>query len=165
MDASKSKCAIQLKEHLQHQQEPFSLQDYLVERSYMFKNCNFDSSNIHHLFSANNLKCSIKYDLHRKRKRILQATEFLKTLLYKFIPTVDKKEFSYYVHEITADTQATGPTNELFSLKRLAASDHITNNDVGNNVLLYEQHHSSTLVDTFQSLRSLEVRDSYLKPQ
>ncbi|TKY71225.1 hypothetical protein E2542_SST07521 [Spatholobus suberectus] len=135
MDTSKPQSAKQLKEHLRHHQEPFSLQSYLVERSYMFKNFSSDSSNIHHLYSAKNLKWSIKYDLHKIRKRLLHATGILRSLLYKFIPAVDNQEFSnwdeehysdlYYGLELTADTQATQQTN---SLKTLAVSGHFTNN-------------------------------------
>ena len=114
MDTSKPQSAKQLKEHLQHNQEPFSLQSYLIKRSYMFKNSSSDSSNIQHLYSAKDLKWSIKYDLHKIRKRLLHASGILRSLLYKFIPTEDNQELSneehnsdlYYVHEyLTAHTQ------------------------------------------------------------
>ncbi|CAJ1924862.1 unnamed protein product [Sphenostylis stenocarpa] len=134
MDTSKPQS---LKEYLQHHQEPFSLQSYLVERSYMFKNFSSDSSNIHHLYSAKNLKWSIKYDLHNLKKRLLHATGILRSLLYKFTPTENNQEFSnwdeerntdlYYVHEyLTAHTQATKQTS---SLKTLDLSHHFANND------------------------------------
>ncbi|KAJ1386679.1 hypothetical protein SESBI_40604 [Sesbania bispinosa] len=178
MDASKPQCAKQLKEHLQHHQEPFSLQNYLIERSYMFKNCNCDSSSIHSFYSAKNLKWSIKYDLHKIRKRFLHATGVLRSLLYKFISTDDNQEFSrwdeehnsdpYHVHEIiTAEYQATQQTNEIFSLKRLAVSDYFTDTEFEDKVLHHENH-SSTLVDMFQTftlpkLRRPEV-DTGVKP-
>ncbi|XP_020216000.1 uncharacterized protein LOC109799787 [Cajanus cajan] len=135
MDTSEPQSSKQLKEHLQHHQEPFSLQSYLAERSYMFENFNFGSSNIN---SAKNLKWSIKYDIHKIRKRLLHATGMLRSLLYKFIPTDDNHEFSnwdeehisdlYYVHELTAVSQTTQQTN-------LAVSGHFTNNDVQDKVL------------------------------
>ena len=177
MDASKQEYAKTLNEHLQQQQEPFSLQNYIIERSYMFKNCNSDRSNIHGLYSAKNLKWSIKYDLHKIRNRFLHATGTLRSFLYKFIPTVDNQEFSiwdeehnsdrYYLHEVIADTQATQQTDELFSMKRLAASDYFTNSDDEGKVLPYE-HHSSTLMNMFQTftlpkLRRPEVRYSFVK--
>jgi len=138
MDTSDQQSTKQLREHLQHHQEPFSLQSYLIERSYMFKNfSSSESTNIHHLYSAKNLKWSIKYDLHKIRKRLLHATGILRSLLHNFIPTEDNQEFSnwkeednsdlYYVHEyLTAHTQATQQTS---SLKTLAMSHHFTNND------------------------------------
>ncbi|KAL2349533.1 hypothetical protein Fmac_003533 [Flemingia macrophylla] len=139
MDTSKPQSSKQLKEHLQHHQEPFSLPSYLVERSYMFENFNSHSSNI---YSAKNLKWSIKYDIHKIRKRLLHATGMLRSLLYKFIPTVGNPEFSnwdedhnndlYYVHELTAVTQATQQTN---SLKTLAVPGHFTNHDFQDKVL------------------------------
>ncbi|RDY04319.1 hypothetical protein CR513_11977, partial [Mucuna pruriens] len=167
MDTSKPQCSKQLKEHLQHHQEPFSLQSYLVERSYMFKNFSSDSSNIHHLYSTKNLKWSIKYDLHKIRKRLLHATEILRSLLFKFPPTVDNQEFSnwdeehnrdiYYVHEyLTAHTQ---PTQQTKSLKTLAVSGHFTNNDVQDKVLPANMFQTFTL----PKLRRSEV-DTETKP-
>ncbi|KAK7308124.1 hypothetical protein VNO77_41721 [Canavalia gladiata] len=164
MDTSKPQSAKQLKEHLQHHQEPFSLQSYLIERSYMFKNLSSDSSNIHCLYSAKNLKWSIKYDLHKLRKRFLHATGILRSLLYKFIPADENHEFLswdeefnsdlYYVHEISAETQATQPTN---SPKTLVVSDHFTNHDVQDKVLPYESH-SSTLVNMYQTFTLPKLR-------
>lgn len=73
MEASKAVSAKKLKEHLQHQQEPFSLHKYLKERRY-----SVDS-------------IIIKHDEKHKtisRKRFLHASKILrlKSLLYKFIP-------------------------------------------------------------------------------
>lgn len=139
MDTSGQQSTKQLKDHLQHHQEPFSLQSYLIERSYMFNNLSYETTNIHHLYSAKNLKSSIKYDLHKIRKRLLHATGILRSLLYKFIPTEDSQEFSnwveednsdlYYVHEyLTAHTQATQQTR--------AMSHHFTKNDAPHNKVL-----------------------------
>ncbi|KAH1266104.1 hypothetical protein GmHk_01G001674 [Glycine max] len=118
----------------------------------MFKNSSSDSSNIQHLYSAKDLKWSIKYDLHKIRKRLLHASGILRSLLYKFIPTEDNQEFSneehnndlYYVHEyLTAHTQATQQTD---SLKTLAVSScHSTNNDVQDKVLPANMFRTLTL--------------------
>ena len=118
----------------------------------MFKNSSSDSSNIQHLYSAKDLKWSIKYDLHKIRKRLLHASGILRSLLYKFIPTEDNQEFSneehnndlYYVHEyLTAHTQATQQTD---SLKTLAVSScHFTNNDVQDKVLPANMFQTLTL--------------------
>ncbi|KAL5176951.1 hypothetical protein HKD37_08G022798 [Glycine soja] len=152
MDTSKPQSAKQLKEHLQHNQEPFSLQSYLIKRSYMFKNSSSDSSNIQHLYSAKDLKWSIKYDLHKIRKRLLHASGILRSLLYKFIPTEDNQEFSneehnsdlYYVHEyLTAHTQATQQTDSLKTL--VVSSCHFTNNDVQDKVLPANMFRTLTL--------------------
>ena len=150
MDTSKPQSAKQLKEHLQHNQEPFSLQSYLIKRSYMFKNSSSDSSNIQHLYSAKDLKWSIKYDLHKIRKRLLHASGILRSLLYKFIPTEDNQEFSneehnsdlYYVHEyLTAHTQATQQTGQWARPNR---------NKWEREVLSHTQHtHSSLPSDTY----------------
>lgn len=167
-DSSKPQSAKQLKELLQHQQEPFSLQDYLTERSFMFKNCNSDSSSIHSLYSAKNLKWSIKNDVHKIRRRFLHVTEILRSLLYKFTPIVDNHEFSscdehnsdrYYVHEIAEDIRETQQVNEPFSLRRFNLSHHFANSDVVDKVFPYEND-SSTLVNmsfTLPNLRRSEV--------
>jgi len=139
MDASHQQSTKQLKDHLLHHQEPFSLQSYLIERSYMFNNLSSESTNIHHLYSAKNLKWSIKYDLHKIRKRLLHAAVILRSLL----STEDSQEFSnwdeehnsdlYYVHEyLTAHTQA---TQQASSPKTLPMSHHFTNNEVHHKVL------------------------------
>lgn len=177
MDASIPQSAKQLKEHLQQHQEPFSLHNYLIERSYMFNNCNSDSgSNTQSIYSAKNLKWSIKYDIYKFRKRFLHATGILRSVLYKFIPTDESKDFSSwdeehnsdlynYVHEITIDTKATQHTDEPFSLKRFAMSHHFTDIDVEEDKVSPYENHSSTLGNMFQTftfpkLRRSEVRDS-----
>ncbi|XP_057443576.1 uncharacterized protein LOC130735684 [Lotus japonicus] len=174
-DSSKPQSAKQLKELLQHQQEPFSLQDYLTERSFMFKNCNSGSSSIHSLYSAKNLKWSIKNDVHKIRRRFLHVTEILRSLLYKFTPIVDNHEFSscdehnsdrYYVHEIAEDIRETQQVNEPFSLRRFNLSHHFANSDVVDKVFPYEND-SSTLVNmsfTLPNLRRSEV-DTCTKPR
>ncbi|KAI4298590.1 hypothetical protein L6164_032130 [Bauhinia variegata] len=149
MDASKRVTAKQLKELLQEQQEPFSLNNYLSERRYMFKNWRSDnSSNIHHLSSAKNPKWLIKYDSRKIRKRFILARGILRSLLHKFIPTGGSPEFSKW--ETTSETQISQQAN-----------------NVQGQVLAYE-HHSSTLLNMFQTftlpkLRSLEV-DADVKP-
>ncbi|KAK7405852.1 hypothetical protein VNO78_07462 [Psophocarpus tetragonolobus] len=167
MDTSKPQSAKQLKEHLQHHQEPFSLQSYLNERNYMFNSCSSDSGTSHHLYSAKNLQCSFKYDLHKIKKRLLHATGILRSLLYKFIPTIDNQEFSiwdeehdselYYVHEyLTAHTQDTPQTN---SLKTLSVSGHFSNNDAQDKVLPA----NTFQIFTLPKLRRSEV-DTGAKP-
>ncbi|BAU00830.1 hypothetical protein VIGAN_10246400 [Vigna angularis var. angularis] len=160
MDTSGQQSTKQLKEHLQHHQEPFSLQSYLIERSYMFNNnLSYESTNIHHLSSAKNLKSSIKYDLHKIRKRLLHATGILRSLLFKFIPTEDS-QFSnwveednndlYYVHEyLTAHTQ---PTQQTSSLKTLAMSHHFTKNDA--------PHHKVLPANMFQTFTLPKLKRS-----
>jgi len=161
MDTSHQQSTKQLKEHLRHHQEPFSLQSYIIERSYMFKNLSSESSNIHHLYSAKNLKWSIKYDLHKLRKRLLHATVILRSLL----STEDSQEFSnwdeehnsdlYYVHEyLTAHTQ---PTQQTSSPKTLAMSHHFSNNDAHHKVLPVNMIQTLTL----PKLKRSEVSKGY----
>ncbi|KAK7366493.1 hypothetical protein VNO80_08484 [Phaseolus coccineus] len=163
MDTSDQQSTKQLKDHLQHHQEPFSLQSYLIERSYMFNNLSSESTNIHQLYSAKNLKWSIKYDLHKIRKRLVHAIVILRSLL----STEDSQEFSnwdeehnsdlYYVHEhLTAHTQATRQTS---SPKTLAMSHHFTNNEAHHKVL------PTSMIQTFTlpKLKRSEV-DAGTKP-
>ncbi|KAL1317061.1 uncharacterized protein LOC107643291 isoform X2 [Arachis ipaensis] len=126
MDVSKT-----LKEHLQRQQEPFSLQDYIIERSYLFNKCKSDNSSAKHL----------KYDdIHKIRKRFLHATGILRTLLYKFIPSDWDDEH----HSHSGDKKQTD--DELFSLKSLTAPDYYT---------------KSQVEDVFQTFTTSELHIAY----
>ncbi|KAF7811097.1 uncharacterized protein G2W53_032073 [Senna tora] len=70
MEASKAVSAKQLKEHLEHQQEPFSLHNYLSERRYTSSSTSVDS----------------KHKTRRHTSMFLHASRILRSLLYKFIP-------------------------------------------------------------------------------
>ncbi|KAL4314939.1 hypothetical protein AHAS_Ahas15G0135200 [Arachis hypogaea] len=131
MDVSKT-----LKEHLQRQQEPFSLQDYIIERSYLFNKCKSDNSSAKHL----------KYDdIHKIRKRFLHATGILRTLLYKFIPSdwddehhshsdihniredaVDKRERKRIGRRMRSSRKSSGATNPLVALLNTLRRDTLT---------------------------------------
>ncbi|XP_054778088.1 uncharacterized protein LOC129286083 [Prosopis cineraria] len=166
MDASKPESAKQLKEYLQHQQEPFSLQTCLSEKSYRFKNFSSGTTrNMHCLHSRKNLKRSVKCDLYNVRRRLLQAKGILRSILSKFILSGDFHEFSnwdgqhksdQYVHWKTTGTQKK-PKYGFFSKQKLAASENFTYHDVVDNLLSYE-HRGSTFMSMFQTFTLPEVR-------
>ncbi|KAI4295794.1 hypothetical protein L6164_035802 [Bauhinia variegata] len=149
MDAPKPVSAKLLKEHLQEQQEPFSLNNYFSERRYMLKKLHCDnSSNVHQLSSSKNPKWFLKYDLHKIRKRFILARGTLRSVLHKFIPTSGSSEFSKW--ETTSETQTSQQTESLEV--QVSAYDH----------------HNSTLLNMLQTftlprLRSLEV-DTDIEP-
>lgn len=85
--ASKSAPAKKLREHLQDQQEPFSLDNYLSERRYMKRS----SPDGHSVGSTNDLIRSWSYELNKGRKRILYGTKILASVISKLIPTNSQK--------------------------------------------------------------------------
>lgn len=153
MDASKAECAIQLKEFLQQDQDDFSLQNYLIERSYLFNNCNLDCSSI---YSTKNLKWSMKYDLHKIRKRLVHATGVIRSTLHKFIFTVDD--------------DAEHNRDEAFS-KRFGMCNDFSDIEAEDKVYPYENRSSSieSMFQTFtlHNVRRPEVSDSnsFKQPQ
>lgn len=160
MDASKQESAIQLKQYLQHQQEPFSLEIYLSERSYMFKNSTSSTisttRNILYLNSQKNLKRSFKCDSCNVRRRLLQAKGILRSLLHcKFILSGDSHEFSNWGGHHKSDHKK--PKYGFYLKKRLAASEDFICHDVEDKFLSFE-HHGSALMSMFQTFTLPEFR-------
>ncbi|XP_028767207.1 uncharacterized protein LOC114724917 [Neltuma alba] len=96
MEASKSASVKQLKEHLQHQQEPFSLHNYLSERSFFLKNFSSHIDDGYHVSSSSSsssektLKWQINYEKHNIRKRFFHASSsILRSLFNRFVPLND----------------------------------------------------------------------------
>ncbi|KAI9128022.1 hypothetical protein K1719_001015 [Acacia pycnantha] len=100
MEASKS--AKQLKEHLKQQQEPFSLHDYLSERRFFLKNLSSHhiTDGYHLPSSEKTLKWWITYEKHKFRKRFLNASSILRSLLYRFVPFGDDDQ--NHDHKVSA---------------------------------------------------------------
>lgn len=122
--ASKPAPAKKLREHLQDQQEPFSLDNYVSERSYM-KRLSPDG---HSVGSTNDLMRSRSYELNRGRKRVLYGTKILASVISKLIPT-NSQELSNGIKGNKDEdifptirrTQRTAETNSFFSTKCLNA--------------------------------------------
>lgn len=148
MDASKQEPGKQLKEYLQHKQEPFSLHDYISERSYMFNSLNKS----HYFHSANkNLKLWIL------RKRLFQAKGILRSVLDKFNVVLAGSDETSETRNY--GVSLTKRSSEASDDEDVHFSDYI--NDVGDMFLSYE-HQGSTVKDMFQTftlpkLRRLEV--------
>ncbi|KAK4258869.1 hypothetical protein QN277_005268 [Acacia crassicarpa] len=162
MDSSEPESAKQLKEHLQYQQEPFSLQTYLSERSYMFKNstsAGTTTKNIHYLHSQKNLKRSVKGDLYNVRRRLLQAKGILGSILCKFIC----HDFSNWGGQHKIDQKK--PKYGFYSKKRrLAASDDFIYHDVEDNFLSCEHPALMSMFQTFALPEFRRVEESVGDP-
>ncbi|XP_054785513.1 uncharacterized protein LOC129292037 [Prosopis cineraria] len=155
--AAKSASAKQLKEHLQHQQEPFSLHNYLSERRFFIKN--FSSDDIddhHHLPSEKTLKWRITYEKHKIKERFFHASSILRSLLHKFVPFGD-----HHHHQNQKLSNWVGINNNA------ASDDRFTNQDAeGEGFICHD--YSPKLVNMFPSFTLPELRrlqmDSGAKP-
>ncbi|KAJ7967602.1 DUF4378 domain-containing protein [Quillaja saponaria] len=156
MDASKTASAKQLKEHLQDQQEPFTLDSYLSERRFMIKDFSSDNRNVScPVCSAKKLNLSSKYDLYKTRNRILHAIGILRSALHKFIYTNDVQECSNCnvghesgsesVHVPKARNQTTAERYGVPSMKGMAAPHS------GEVSFLCYKHHISSFLKMFQT--------------
>ncbi|KAF7840716.1 uncharacterized protein G2W53_003014 [Senna tora] len=158
MDSSKQlEPAKQLKHHLQLQQDPFSLHNYISERSYMFSKNTTHIHNSLHYSPKNLLRMSIL------RKRLSQAKGILRSVLHKFnmLTAGDGDDGEQY--KITQQYEKNGVSSLM---KRLAdaASDNFTysddddDDDVGDNKVLSYEHQDSTVINMFQTFTLPKLR-------
>ncbi|XP_041013728.1 uncharacterized protein LOC121256973 [Juglans microcarpa x Juglans regia] len=107
--ASKPAPAKKLREHLQDQQEPFSLDTYLSERSWFVK-------------TRRSPMRSHGCDFNKGRKGISYATRILASAIYKFIPTNNSQELSNEIASPTLrKTHLIAEKRVIFSTKCLNA--------------------------------------------
>lgn len=161
--ASKPAPAKQLREHLQDQQEPFTMASYLSERRYT-KSLNSNNQSVD---STKNQTRSHHFDINKGRKRILFTTKSLASLMYKLIPTKNSEELSNCtrsnkdddITETIRKTRQIEKTNWIFSIKCLNAYSS-NNSNVKEHSLHSKRHpvftHASTSV-TF-NIENLKVK-------
>ncbi|KAK7840938.1 hypothetical protein CFP56_016092 [Quercus suber] len=161
--ASKPAPAKQLREHLQDQQEPFTMASYLSERRYT-KSLNSNNQSVD---STKNQTRSHHFNINKGRKRILFTTKSLASIMYKLTPTKNGEELSNCtrsnkdddISETIRKTWRIEKTNWIFSIKCLNAY-RSNNSNVKEHSLHSKRHpvftHASTSV-TF-NIENLKVK-------
>ncbi|XWS54660.1 hypothetical protein CRYUN_Cryun10bG0107500 [Craigia yunnanensis] len=115
---SKSATAKQLKEHLQEQQEPFTLNIFLSERGYLVKCFSSDGrNNCCQINLFKNLRRSRSYNLNKKM--ILLTTRVVKSILYKIVSANDSQELSCCSYKAHQDELQAAGTDGFTEVKGL----------------------------------------------
>ena len=115
---SKSATVKQLREHLQEQQEPFTLNIFLSERGYLVKCFSSDDRNdCCQINLFKNLRRPRSYNLNKKM--ILLSTRVVKSILYKFVSANDSQELSCCSNEAHQDELQAAGTNGFTEVKGL----------------------------------------------
>ncbi|KAK6241209.1 hypothetical protein SCA6_006598 [Theobroma cacao] len=116
--AIKSTTAKQLKEHLQEQQEPFTLSIYLSERGYLVKCLSSNGRNgCCQINLFKNLSRPRSYNLNKKM--VLISTRIVKSILYKLVSSNDIQEPSCRSDKAHQDEFQTAETNGSTEVKAL----------------------------------------------
>ncbi|KAE8008161.1 hypothetical protein FH972_004701 [Carpinus fangiana] len=149
---SKPAPAKKLREHLQEQQEPFSLDNYLSERRYK-KRLSPDGRSFS---STNDLMRSRSYELNKGRKRILYGTKILASVISKRTPT-NSQELSNGnkdedISHTIRRTQQIAETNSFFSTESLNAYLS-TESNVEKLSLHSTRHHGFTHASTSMTFK------------
>jgi hypothetical protein len=150
--ASKPAPAKKLREHLQEQQEPFSLDNYLSERRYK-KRLSPDGRSFG---STNDLMRSRSYKLNKGSKRILYGTKILASVISKRTPT-NSQELSNGnkdedISHTIRRTQRIAETNSFFSTECLNAYLS-TESNVEELSLHSTRHHGFTHASTSMTFK------------
>ncbi|XVE93534.1 hypothetical protein REPUB_Repub01dG0202800 [Reevesia pubescens] len=156
--ASKSATAKQLKEHLQEQQEPFTLNIFLSEREYLAKCCSNGRNGCCQINLFKNLKRPRSYNLINTKMVSLSA-RVVKSILYKLVSANDDSqgELSCCSNEAQQDEfQTSNGFTEVKGLITTIGASPSCNVEEGFLPSKYEQPGSSSATSQASNLGHVE---------